>query len=221
LHSAIIERDIVSRYNITYKKTLKEIAGSIASNPARFISYGKIRRQFGLGSDHTVKNYLSYLEEAYLVIFINKFSFKPVEIETSEKKVYSIDPGMIAAMSTQQSEDRGRIYENVVALELLRQTIQLGNEIYYWKNQQQEEVDFVIREHRKVVQLIQVCYDPKEEVVRKRELHALLKASKELKCQKLLMITENKECEEIVEWFGDTRKVIFIPLWKWLLQCHQ
>ncbi len=214
LYAKIISRDIISRYNITYKKTIKEIAGSIISNPSRLVSIGKIRRQFGLGSDHTVKNYLSYLEEAYLIFFVNKFSFKPIEIEKSEKKVYAIDPGFSSTISLQHSTDYGRTYENVVALELM----QRGKEIYYWKNVEQEEVDFIIREGRKITQLIQVCYNTNDYKTEQRELRSLLKASRQLLCKNLILITEKKEQEKIIEWFGIKRKVKYIPLWKWLLE---
>ena len=214
LYTKIIERDIVSRYNIAYKKTIKEIAGSIISNPSRLVSIGKIRRQFGLGSDHTVKNYLSYLEEAYLIFFVNKFSFKPIEIEKSEKKVYIIDTGLSTAISLQHNADYGRMYENIVALELLRNR----KEIYYWKNPQQEEVDFVIRESRKIMQLIQVCYNPSDSITEQREVRSLLKASQALHCKNLTLITEEKDQEKTIEWFGIKRKVKYVPLWKWLLR---
>ncbi|MBI2669380.1 ATP-binding protein [Candidatus Woesearchaeota archaeon] len=212
LYQKIIERDIVSRYNIMYKKTLREITGSVMSNPGRYLSYGKLRRQFGLGSDHTVKNYLSYLEEAYLIVFLSKFSFKPAEIEKSEKKVYSIDTGMANSVSLQTGSESSHFYENIVALELLRRQ----RESYYWKNPEQEEVDFVLRAERRVIQLIQVCYHLDESST-KREIRALLKASKALRCKSLLIITAEREGKEKVEWFGLTGTVEYLPLWKWLL----
>jgi len=101
------------------------------------------------------------------------------------------------------------LYENLAALELKRK----NKEIYYWKNPLHEEVDFVIKEGFKVRQLIQVCYDINDYETKKREIKALIKASKELKCKNLLVITEEKEGEEIV----GKNKVNYIPLWKWLL----
>ena len=89
---------------------------------------------------------------------------------------------------------------------------------YYWKNQQQEEVDFVIKRGIKTEQLIQTCFDIKKIETKEREIRALLKASKELKCGNLVMITEDYESEEEMEWFGIKEKIKFIPLWKWLLE---
>lgn len=217
LYQKIIERDIVSRYNVAYKKTLKEIARSIVSNPGRQLSYGKLRRQFGLGSDHTVKNYLSYLAESYLLLFISKFSFKPVEIEKSEKKAYCIDVGMAAAVGFQTNNDFGHLYENMVALELLRQQSMYPDvEVYYWRDQ--EEVDFVLKRGSQVTQIIQVCLSLKLEETKKREFRALLKCSHALHCKNLLVLTLDEEGEETATWFGTERTIRIIPLWKWILQ---
>ena len=215
----IIERDIIGRYTVAHKKTFREMAGSILGNPARRRSYGKLRRQFGLGSNHTVKNYLSYLEEAYLVLLLGKHSFKPVEAETGERKGYGIDTGMIAALSMQGSRDQGPLYENAVALELFRQRAASPLlELSYWKSPEQEEVDFVLRHGKTFTQLIQVCTDPSDETTRKRELRALVKAGGELRCESLMVITEQTERQETVSLAGKKRTVRFVPLWKWLLQ---
>ena len=57
----------------------------------------------------------------------------------------------------------------------------------------------------------------RNEKTRQREIKALFKASKELKCKDLTIITEDSEAEEYEEWSGIKRKIKFIPLWKWLL----
>jgi len=69
-----------------------------------------------------------------------------------------------------------------------------------------------------VKQAIQVCYDFKKEKTKEREIRALIKARKELRCRNLLVITNDYEAEEKVEWFGIKAKIKFIPLWKWLLE---
>ncbi len=219
LYQKIIERDIVSRYSISYKTTLKEMARSVMSNTGRQLSYGKIRRQFGLGSDHTVKNYLSYLTEAYVVVLLSAFSFKPVEIEKSEKKAYGIDTGMITAVSLQTNREQSHLLETVVALQLLRRQAQTpGLETYYWKSSTQEEVDFVLRQGRRVIQLIQVCYSLNDEDTKRREFRALLHAQQTLRCSNLLIITWEQDSEETVQWFGVKGTIRCLPLWKWLLE---
>jgi len=106
------------------------------------------------------------------------------------------------------------LMENIVFLELLRKTNSAPlQEIYYWKDYQQNEVDFVIKEGLDVKQLIQVTYASSKDEIEKREIKALLKASEQLKCKNLLVITWDYEDELEVE--GKTIKCM--PLWKWLL----
>jgi uncharacterized protein len=218
LFRTILERDIIQRYDIVHKRTFKEIAMSLLSNPARLISYNKIKKQFSLGSDHTAKNYIEYLEEAYLIFIVSKFSRKPVEIERSEKKIYSIDAGVPKNLGVKLTRDDGPLYENLVACELFRQKSSNSNmEIYYWKDVQQHEVDFVIKQGLKIKTLIQVCYNLTVPKVKKREINALVAASKELKCDNLFVVTDNYEGKEKIK--GKT--INYVPLWKWLLQKEQ
>mgnify|MGYP001583711842 FL=1 len=215
LYSKIVERDIISRYKISFKKTFKEISSTLINNPSKLISYNKIKNNFGLGSEHTAKNYISYLEESYLIFILNRFSFKPVEIEKSEKKIYVIDTGLINNMSFKLSDNYGSIYENAVAIELMRlKSFNKNMEIYYWKNILHEEVDFAIKEKSRVKELIQVCYDLNNFDTKERELRSLIKASDELKCDNLFIITGNYKKEEKIK-----NKIInYIPLYEWLLK---
>ena len=210
----IIDRDIMGRFEISYKKTFKQISQTLLSNPGASISYNRLKNQFNLKSDHTVKNYVSYLEETYLIFLLNRFSFKPVEIEKSDKKIYGIDPGIINSFNLKLPHNHGPLYENVVALELLRRaSFSWTREIYYWKSIQQKEVDFVIKEGLKIKQLIQVCYDIDDIKTRKRETSALIEAGRVLKCKNLLIITQDDEREEKIKSYN----IKYIPLWKWLI----
>jgi hypothetical protein len=108
------------------------------------------------------------------------------------------------------SEDLGRIVENVVFLNLLFR----NKEIYYWKDKQQREVDFVLKSGLEIEQLIQITYASSEEEIEVREKKALIKASEELNCEDMRVITWDYEAEE--EFKGEAIK--FVPLWKWLLE---
>ena len=114
------------------------------------------------------------------------------------------------------SENRGKVIENEVALELQRKKFaNLSFEVYYWKDHQQNEVDFIIKKDKKIEQLIQVSYINSKEEIKEREINALLKASKQLNCNNFLIITWDYEAEEKIK--GE-KKIKFIPLWKWLLE---
>jgi predicted AAA+ superfamily ATPase len=142
-----------------------------------------------------------------------KFSYKIKKQLRYPQKVYFVDNSFITNISFRFSKDYGRLYENVVALQLRR--IQAKNpllEIYYWKDKT-NEVDFVLKEGLKVEQLIQVCYDIEDFMTKEREVKALVEASKELRCNNLFVITQDYEAEE--QHKG--KKIKFVPLWKWLL----
>lgn len=90
-------------------------------------------------------------------------------------------------------------------------------ECFYWQSAQQEEVDFVIKKGTGIAQLIQVCYSLEDPKTKSRETRALLKASADLGCKDLLILTDSAEGKEDVSWYGVERTVRYAPLWKWLL----
>ncbi|MEK6893699.1 MAG: ATP-binding protein [Nanoarchaeota archaeon] len=218
LFDSVIYKDIIKRHNIRSSKRMEDLAFYLLANVSSEYSYNSLTKTANLASSHTTEKYLSYLEESFIFFSLKRFSYKAKEQVSSNKKIYCFDNGMIYAKAFKINSDFGRIYENVVAQELKRKEMDKLCEIYYWKNQQQEEVDFVVRENLKIKQLIQVCFNVEKPKTKDREIRALLKAGKELKCKELLVITENYEHEENVKWFDLEGKIKFIPLWKWLLK---
>lgn len=208
LFDKIITRDIISRYNVKYIKDIKEIALYAVSNFSSPITYRKVKNIFEVKSIHTIKNYLNYLEEAYLIFQLNPFSFKLKEQIKQQRKIYCIDTGLINAIVPKTTPNYGRLMENLVFLELKRK----NKEIYFYY-EPSYEIDFLIREGLKIKQLIQVCFSIKDTTTRKREIKSLLKASYKLKCDDLVIITWDEEEEEKVE----SKTIKIIPLWKWLI----
>ena len=91
-------------------------------------------------------------------------------------------------------------------------------ELYYWRNPQGEEVDFMVRRGTQIVELIQACYSLEREKTRNREIRALLKAGKEFGCKKLTILTLREDKEEMHEWFGIKGVITYKPIAKWLLE---
>ncbi len=218
LFNSIIFKDIIKRYNIRYAQAIEKLSEQLLSNICNEYSHNSLSKISGIKSSHTTENYLSYLEEAFIFFSLRRFSYKIKEQISSIRKVYCIDNGFIHAKAFSTSNNIGRLYENTVAIELKKQELNGKINFYYWKNQQQEEVDFVIKEGTKIKQLIQVCYNIDNPETKNREIRSLLKTGKDLKCTNLLIINSTKEGEEKVEWFGIKGKVKYIPLWKWLLE---
>lgn len=205
---AIITRDVVERHNLKEKEKLRSLTRFYLTNSSSPISFNKIKEMLTIPL-RTVERFSYYLEEAYLVLFLKRFSYKVREQEKSPRKVYSIDPGLLQAYSFKFMENTGKIMENLVFLELLK----TGKEIYYWKNPQQEEVDFVIKEGLKVKQLIQVCYNISNPETKKREIRALLKALNEFKLSEGLVITYDYDSQE--QYQGKT--IRYLALWRWMM----
>ncbi len=217
LFDAVVYKDIVSRYKIRRIKTLQEAARILFANIAKEFSYTSLKNSVQQTSVITLQQYVSYLEEAYVFFGVPRFSFKVKEHERSNKKIYCFDNGFIFAKAFKASPDWGRLFENLAAIELKKAEIDGKLDFYYWKNPQHEEVDFVIKGGTKIIQLIQVCYDVSDSETKKREIRALIKAKQELKCNNLLVLTNDYEAEESAEWFGEKAKIKFMPLWKWLI----
>lgn len=216
LLNSIIYKDIVKRFKIRSVQGIEDLSSYLISNVAKDYSYNTLRQITKCRSVHTVEKYLNYLEESFVLFRLNRFSFKVKTQINSPKKIYCFDNGFINAKAFRLSRDIGKIYENMVAIQLKKAELAGKIAFFYWKNQQQQEVDFVVKENTKVKQLIQVCYDLTNLATKKREVRALILASKELKCKNLLVITHDYEAEVLEEWFGAKRKIKFIPFWKWL-----
>ena len=213
LYSSIISRDIVERRSIRFTRTFRELAMTALSSFSRMVSYNKLKNTHGLKSVHTAKNYLEYLEEAYLMFTLEKYSPKPKEVANSPKKLYVVDSGLINALSISSSRDTGLLMENIVFLELQRmKATDERMEMYYWRDSAGREVDFLIKKGRKVSELIQVTYASGEDEIEKREINALLRASESTGCGDLKIITWDYDGK--LE--RDGRKIRAIPMWKWL-----
>lgn len=214
-YSTVIKRDIVERYKIKNEESLKALLKLFLDSKEYSISksYNNLKSLgYEIGKS-TLQKYISYIENSYFTFSLPIFSYKIKDQMQYPKKIYFIDNSFINSISTKFLNNFGKLYENTVAVELKRRK----KECYYWKNIEKEEVDFVIKNDTKINQLIQVCYDITDPDTKKREIRALLKASKGLKCNNLLIINQSYSGEENLEWFGIKRKVKFIPLWKWLL----
>jgi len=217
LFNSIVYKDIVKRYKIRNVKEIEDLAYYLMSNVANEYSYHSLTKMTSLKSSHTIRKYIGYLEESFILFNLSRFSYKVKEQVSSNKKIYCIDNGFIQAKGFTITPDMGKLYENSVACALKKDEATVGTTIYYWKNQQQEEVDFVIKKGDQIEQLIQVCYNLENVKTKNREIRALIKAGKELRCSNLLIITADKQgCEE-VEWFGDKATIQYTSLWQWLL----
>jgi len=214
-YKTVIQRDIVERFKVKNQENLKAVLLLLLNSTYYSISklYNNLKSlNYKIGKT-TLLHYASYIENSYFLYSLPIFSYKIKNQLQYPRKAYFIDNGFINALSTKFARNLGRLYENLVFITLKRKK-GLNSQLFYWKNQSGKEVDFVIKKGLKIKQLIQVCYDLSNSETKKREVKSLLKASKELKCSNLLIITQDFEGEERIQ----SKKIKFAPLWKWLLK---
>lgn len=209
LFNAIISRDITQRFAVRYPEALRKMADYLTDTTFLEINYKSLAKQFSFGSIHTAENYVGYLRQAYLLIGLQKFSFKSRERIRNEKN-YVIDPAFISTTKEGFSERNfGWRLENIVCIELFRRRNQTLNDIYYYKNGY--EIDFVLVSDNKIVELIQVSADISAQKTFYRETNALFQASKELQCSTLTLITLSED--RLYSFDNQTINIISILNW--------
>lgn len=207
IYQDIIIKDVLVRFKIRDSKDFRELSLYLMSNAAKKISFNKLKNLLNFNSTTKVKNYVDFLSQTYLIFLLPKYSPSLKKQLVNDRKVYSVDTGLVNAVSFQFSENKGRLLENAVFLELLRN----NNELFYFE--EKNECDFVIKKGTKIIEAIQAAADISSPETRKREIEGLSLAMKEFNLKTGLIITENTE--DIIEDAG--RKIQIIPLWKFLL----
>lgn len=215
----ILVNDVEKRYKIRYKAAFEKLAKHVLNITPSKINIKELQELFSFNSSHTSENYVSYLESAYLISTVNKFSFKSRQ-RIKNTKAYAID---IALMNLREEalrgENLGWKLETIVYLELLRRYGSFDYDIYYYEDSSCE-VDFIVCNNNTPVTLIQVSYDISATNTLKREVKALKKAGEKLKCNNLLLLslyvdsknslsTENGiVIKDVISWLidGDTEK---------------
>ncbi len=211
LLDAIIRNDIAKRFKVRNVEALRRISAYLADNYCQEFVAKTVGELFGV-SNHTAENYYSYLKEAFLLVGVNRFSYKSKDRVRNEK-VYVVDTAFVTERKDNFSlENIGWKLENIVCVELLRRYKPAYCDVFYYKDAS-SQVDFVIAKDGNVQELIQVSYDISTEKIRNREIRGLKNAAKKLNCNNLTLVTFEEH--ETIEEDGCTINVI--PATEWLL----
>lgn len=159
LMEAIVTKDIQRRFNIRNVNALRKIANHLINNVCQEVNYDDLAKILSM-SDVTVKKYVDYLRQAFLIQLLTKHSFKSKE-RIRNAKAYIVDSGLQNNRDNAfAAENIGWRLENVVYIELLRRCTNFFLDIYYYKESpRSKEIDFVVCNQDKAVELIQVAYD--------------------------------------------------------------
>lgn len=143
-----------------------------------------------------------------MVFEVKKYSYKIREQMRAPKKIYAIDHGLVQAVRFSFQDNYGRLMENIVYIQLLRQ----NKDVYYYKDSR--ECDFVVSDAGKVKVLFQAVKNISDAKTREREIEGLAEAMAQYKLTRGFILTED-DYEELKVREG---KIIVMPLWYWLLK---
>ena len=208
-YKTIFYRDVLERYNIRAQYLLEILMNEFLETYSGIFSITRFEKHLKSnaipGSKRTIANYLKYLQKTFFIIAHDKFSYSPRRRIMNPKKVYLADTGF-AGLGRPFTENRGRILENMVAIELFRREM----ELYYFKGK--HECDFIIKQGTRPVYALQVCWELTARNT-EREIAGLAEACRALGLPAGVILTYDQQQQMQAKGVGIT----VVPTWKWLL----
>ena len=211
LFDSIIFKDIAKRNKIRSTSELYQLASYLITMFCCPFTYSSLKDDLNFSSTATLQKFCGYLQQTYLFFYLPRFNNKLKLMQKAAQKVYVVDNGFLASSAFQTSENRGRLLENLVFVELLRRKNKVGENLFYYRSRNDRETDFVVRDRFRIIQLIQVCYDISDRKTEKREVSSIIECAQELKCTNLLIISWDQE--KVINDNGIEINVI--PYYKW------
>ena len=211
LFDSIVWKDVAKRHSVRNVTDLNDLALYLVSNFCNPVSANELTEELGFSSVNTTKKFMDYLHEPYLFYYLPRYNNKLKLMKKAPRKVYVVDNGFVAAKAFSLSDNLGRLLENQVFVELLRQGYDTDKTMFYYRSRNDKEVDFVLRKGTHIEQLVQVCYDMSNAKTEKREVDSLAECAEELNCRNLVIVTNNDE--RVIE--KDGYRINVVPVAKW------
>ena len=207
LFESILYKDVLVRNQLTNEKEMMQLVYYLASNIGRLSTNKALTSVIGVKNPTTVKNYINFVENTYLIFQIPRFDFSLKSQLINPKKTYFIDNALILKLGFSFSENRGRLLENLVFIELKRR----GFEIFY--HQGKGECDFLLRNGLKITHAIQACDQFEGEITKQREIKGILECMQTYNLKEGIILTSDSE-ENL---HTGNMQIRILPVWKWLL----
>lgn len=202
---SIFFKDLVERYKINNIPLLDSMTECLFAFFAQKFSLSSFYRQYKdkiSFSKDSLFSYYKHFLQSMLIFEVRKFTESPYKRLRNPAKIYLIDPALARKMS---SQDSGRILENIVFLELRKNT----DKISYFEDGC--ECDFIVNDRGKFL-AYQSCYELTPEN-KHREFDGLAVCCKQLKLKRGVIVT----LDQSDEFVKDGVKIEIVPVWKWLL----
>ncbi len=216
LFDSVLFRDIVTRHRIRSPAAINDLVAVLLNSVAGRFSARGLERSLGNLATATIQKFISYCREAYLIQDLQPYFFKPRLRVKADRKIYAFDNGFISAMSQPVTSNTSRLLENLVFVELARGGFQPNMELFYYQTRSGYEVDFLLRQGARNLELIQVSQHLSALKIREREIRALCQAADELAVSKLTIIT--LDTEETIREAG--HEIDVVPCSAWLCRRH-
>ncbi len=191
LFDSIIWKDVAKRHNVRNVTDLNNLAMYLVSNFCNPVSANDLTTELGFSSVNTTKKYMDYLHEPYLFYYLSRYNNKLTLMKKAPRKVYVVDNGFVASKAFSVSDNLRRLLENQVFIELVRRGYDVERTMFYYRSRNDKEVDFVLRKGAHIERLVQVCYDMRNPKTEKREVDSIVECAGELKCDNLVIVTNN------------------------------
>ena len=204
--NTLIVRDIKQKYKIRNTDIIQNLTDYLMDNVSNLTSANNITKVLNTNNisitDKTINNYIEYLCNAFAFYKLKRFDIKGKKYLSTQNKYYLADHSFRYAILGTNNMDYGRLYENIVAIELLRR----GYEVYIG-TLYQKEIDFVAKKQGQQF-YIQVSDDISNETTFKREVDSLLKIQDAYpkmiiaRTKHEMYQYEGIEIMDIAEWFS-------------------
>lgn len=207
LYESIIFRDVMARNSLVNEKEIKELVFYIASNATKRVTYSSLGKIVGIRHAETVKNYLEYIQQTYMIFQLMKYSPSVKVQMLNPKKIYFIDNAIIGRIGFNATDNIGFKLENIVFIELKRR----GYTLFYHSDKR--ECDFIVRQKNEITQAYQVTVSISDAKTRKREISGLQEAMSTYSLSEGYIITmDEKETIRMTEGI-----IHVVPAWEWMM----
>ena len=184
LHKRVYIKDIVERYKLKDDEVLEALIDALSSAVGSLTNPHNLANAAGTlmkrsTSDHTIKNYLDYLEDAYLFASAKRYDVKGKRYFENTSKFYSMDNGLRNAKLNFRQQEKSHLMENMIFIELLRRSYSVDVGVVEVtivkegkRQQSQYEIDFIVNTGREKV-YIQSALNVDTEAKRNQETFSL------------------------------------------------